>query len=295
MFLIVLLAVPWLFAADPSIRYFGYMNVDGQPKTGDKNYIAEIGRMTHANIVHFQAGDPAVLGSYLEACRRERMMAVIGVNWLFFSAFKAGGTGDGAAVQISDWRDRWTRFRKAVAGYENVIYAVAFEAPYWNGVDTVTFRSVTAFIRQDPAAFRILVFEHPGSLRSGTRPAVTSSYFDNVTDAGLSSWRVQWVRREYLPTTALLEERLPKSARLFALLECTSETEDLSHIQRSLVNMLAAARSHPRFVGVMCDMYSPGALGVKTAARDFMMASTPGDALRLRDLFLVEGRKITWK
>lgn len=291
----LLLAATWLAAKDPTLRYFGYMNVDGQPKTGEKNYVAEIGRMTHANIVHFQAGDPAALGSYLEACRRDRIQAVVGVNWLFFSAFKAGGTGDGAAVLIADWRDRWTRFRQAAAGYENTIYAVAFEAPYWNGVDTVTFRSVTSFIRQDPAGFRILTLEHPGSFRSGQRPPVTSSYFENVTDAGLVSWRVAWARREFLPTVALLEDRLPMDARLFAVMECTSETEDVSNIQRSLINTLAAARSHPRFVGTLCDMYSPGALGIKTAARDFMTASPPGTKAQLRDQFLAEGRKITWQ
>ncbi len=279
------------YSTNQNLKYFGYMGLDSV------EYIQESYKLRSNNIGHFSA--PVIiktaqgniyevnkpdLTAKMQAFTNTYQKAIIGVQWVFFADLKAGGNGQGA-VLASNWEKRWNDFLEGVKGYEDSIYAIYFDEPFYNGVSKDQLLKVLLKIRFDLPKTNLMVVEGYDVLEK----ALTSyaGILDYITDYGFDYYFTQYPQAtfaKYMEYFNKMVAKLPQRMKIWLIPDGFAyNSGTVNSLVRNFDLYADLAKSNDRVVGMLTFIYKTTDSGLGMNIRDLFDVNNANYSKTLKD------------
>jgi hypothetical protein len=142
------------------------------------------------------------LSEALRKVKGTNVKLLIGLWGTFFTqqegSYEKYMYGSGEIKLKKDWQKNWSEFKKAIKGYEDCIYALYIDEPYWIGISEEDFIFITreVFAKEYPNIRRMSCMA-ASSISQNVwpnveHPLVSSQYIEYLTDIAFDLYALDW-------------------------------------------------------------------------------------------------------
>jgi len=258
---------------NPNLKYFGYYHTDGFG--GSPQYFSDIGALGNSNVGWITWSDSSGK-SEVYKCKQNGMQAIVmlpGTQFFDNSNSSAAGHVQSqplAAGYQSNWAYLKNEFNQTMGDGTKIldnIFAFYFDEPYWWGVQTDAFRTVTKMITDDYPTKHMMVCMTSmdiGASTYGNIPLVPDNYYEYCTDLGYDNYGVGpnfWNDTQRIQWLGLLKAKANNNQMLWEVpkaMEATPYTFHADGMIEALKGAYTEAITDKRFAGILCFSYATG-------------------------------------